>query len=87
MSHELLYTSAEHGLKPGSYGFCTVMATDGLSKALQDRLESLSGYEHPFAVTDVRASLNPVNYSYLIVTVANQRLHLLSRIADAGAGV
>lgn len=85
MSHELLYTSAEHGLKPGSYGFCTVMATDGLSKALQDRLESLSGYEHPFAVTDMRASLNPVNYSYLIVTVANQRLHLLSRIADAGA--
>lgn len=85
MSHELLYTSAQHGLKPGSYGFCTVMATDGLSKALQDRLESLSGYEHAFAVTDKRAALNPVNYSHLIVTVANQRLHLLSRIADAGA--
>jgi hypothetical protein len=61
------------------------MATDGLSKALQDRLESLSGYEHAFAVTDKRAALNPVNYSHLIVTVANQRLHLLSRVADAGA--
>lgn len=85
MSHELLYTSAERGLKPGSYGFCTVMATEGLSKALQDRLESLSGYEHPFAVTDKRSAQNPVNYSHLIVTVANQRLHLLSRIADAGA--
>jgi GTPase-associated protein 1, N-terminal domain type 2/GTPase-associated protein 1, middle domain len=84
LSHELLYTSAQQGLKPGSYGFCTVMATEGLSKVLQDRLESLSGYEHAFALTDRRSQLNPVNYSHLIVTVANQRLHLLSRIADAG---
>lgn len=85
MSHELVYTSATQGLKPGSYGFCTVMATEDLPKVLQDRLESLSGYEPAFALTDRRASLNPVNYSYLIVTVANQKLHLLSRVADAGA--
>ena len=85
MSHEILYTSAPKGLKPGSYGFCTVLATDGISKNLQDRLESLSGYEHAFALTDRRANLNPINYSHLIITVANQRLHLLSRVADAGA--
>lgn len=85
MSHELVYTSAQQGLKPGSYGFCTVIATEGISKALQDRLESLSGYEPAFALTDRRANLNPVNFSHLIVTVANQKFHVLSRVADAGA--
>ena len=85
MSHEILYTSAPQGLKPGSYGFCSVLATEGIPKALQDRLESLSGYEHAFALTDRRSHLNPINFSHLIVTVANQRYHLLSRVADAGA--
>ena len=85
MTHELLYTSAQQGLKPGSYGFCTVIATEGLTKVLQDRLESLSGYEHAYALTDRNSHANPVNYSHLIVTVANLKLHVLSRVADAGA--
>ena len=48
MSHEIIYTSAPQGLKPGSHGFCTVAATAGIAKNLLERLESLSGYRHAF---------------------------------------
>ncbi len=84
MSHELIYTSAPRGLKPGSRGFCTVASTPGMVQPLADRLESLSGYRHAFAAHDPQAALNPVNYSHLIVAIAGRKHHVLSRIADAG---
>ena len=84
MSQEILYTSAPRGLKRGSRGFCTVVSTDGMAGNLADRLESLSGYRHAFPLHDSRSKFNPVNYSHLIVTVAGQRYHVLSRVADAG---
>ena len=34
MSHELVYTSAPRGLKPGSKGFCTVACTADLPESL-----------------------------------------------------
>ena len=39
MSHELFYTSARRGLKPGSQGFCTVGQTRNLPAALAEQLE------------------------------------------------
>lgn len=84
MSHEILYTSAPQGLKPGSRGFCTVVSTAGMAKNLAERLESLSGYRHAFLPHSVHASLNPVNFSHLIVTVGGRQYHVLSRVADAG---
>lgn len=80
MSHELIYTSAPRGLKPGSRGFCTVASTPGMTQPLADRLESLSGYRHAFAAHDSQAALNPVNYSHLIVAIAGRKQHVLSRI-------
>ncbi|KAA0133695.1 hypothetical protein FYZ48_23060 [Gimesia chilikensis] len=84
MSQEIVYTSAPKGLKPGSRGFCTVIATQGMARNLAERLESLSGYRHAFAVHDENAHLNPVNYSHLKVTVGGQEYSVLSRICDAG---
>ena len=84
MSQEIVYTSAPQGLKPGSRGFCTVIATQGMARNLAERLESLSGYRHAYAVHDEHAHLNPVNYSHLKVTVGGQEYSVLSRIGDAG---
>ena len=83
MSQELIYTSPR-GLKPGSQGFCTVVCTQGMAAALQQRLESLSGYRHVFPPQDANVRLNPVLCSHLVLNVAGRRCHVLSRICDAG---
>src|SRR4051794_10543 len=84
MTHELLYTSAPRGLQPGSQGFCTVAATRGIPNALLKKLESLSAYREVFAPLDRRAGLNPVVSSHLILNLAGERYHVLSRICSAG---
>lgn len=84
MIEEILYTSAPKGLKPGSHGFCTVNSTIGMAQTTAERLESLSGYRHAFAVTDPRAALNPVNYSHVTLRLVGRPTHVLSRIANAG---
>lgn len=84
MSQEIIYTSVPEGLKPGTRGFCTVVATEGMAKNMLERLESLSAYRHAFTPPDPRAAQNPVNYSHVIVKVAGQKYHVLSRIGDAG---
>ncbi len=84
MSHELIYTSAPRGLKPGSQGFCTVVSTQGIAVNLAQRLEALSGYRHVFPPPDPNARLNPVLYSHLHLNVSGRRCYLLSRVCDAG---
>ena len=84
MSHELVYTSAPQGLKPGSRGFCTVVSTAGMTRNLTERLESFSGYRHAFMAHEAEAGQNPVNYAHYHTTIAGQKYHILSRIADAG---
>lgn len=84
MSQEIIYTSSPQGLKPGSSGFCTVASTPGMAKNLAERLESFSGYRHLFPPGDSSSHLNPVAYSHFILSVGGQKLHVLSRVADAG---
>jgi hypothetical protein len=81
MPHELLYTSAPRGLKPGSSGFCTLAQTPDLPKDLASQLEGISHYRH-LRVDD--ASGNPVAFSHSILTVGYGVHHVLSRIADSG---
>ena len=87
--HELVYTSAPKGLKPGSQGFCTVACSAGLPPNLAMRLESLSGYR-PLVLPGQQAaggnsaSVHPVVRSYLVLRVGGVDWHVLSRIADAG---
>jgi len=85
MSHELIYTSAPRGLKPGTSGFCTVAATDGMSRQATMMLESLSGYEFHFNLSDPEVRLSPVNYAHTRVTLGSQSASVLSRVAFSGA--
>lgn len=84
MTQELIYTSAEQGLAAGARGFCTVASTPGMARNLADYLETLSGYKHLFPPGDASQHLNPVNFSCLSCVVGGQRLHVLSRVCDAG---
>ena len=81
---ELFYTSAPHGLKPGSQGFCTVAATAGMSGELMAKLEALSGYRPLFPPGDARAVDNPVAWAHWQVGSGSKMRHVLSRIGFAG---
>jgi len=81
---EIIYTSAEKGLKQGSRGFCTVISTNGMALNLAERLESMSGYRQAFPLHDPKASLNPVCWSHMTTRLAGRSLHVISRVADAG---
>ncbi|MEZ6121670.1 MAG: hypothetical protein R3C49_00685 [Planctomycetaceae bacterium] len=84
MIEEIIYTSAPKGLKQGSRGFCTVVSTAGMGANLAERLESMSGYRHHFPLHDPQASLNPVNYAHVTTRMAGEKLHVISRICNAG---
>lgn len=82
MAWELVITSAPKGLKPGSSGFCPVLATRGIPPNLLDRLEALSGYRHQEIGSGT--GRNPVVWSHTIVRLGTETYHVLSRVADAG---
>ncbi len=88
MSHEIYYTSAPEGLKRGSSGFSTVGATEGIPKALWDRLEALSAYRHHFGVAAAEggggSGQNPVSYAHWLLSVTGTTYHVLSRVCDSG---
>lgn len=84
MIQELIYTSAPQGLRAGSSGYCTVAMTHGMSPPLVDQLEALSGYRHVFQPGEAQAASNPINHSFLKLTVGGIRYFVLSRVADAG---
>lgn len=84
MSHELFYTSAPNGVLPGGRGFCTVAHTKGMPAPLMEKVESLSGYRPLFPPLDAQASLNPVAFAHLRLTLGNKTYNLLSRICSAG---
>jgi len=84
MSHELIYTSAPAGLKPGARGFCTVAQTAGLSNQAVQRLELLSGYVMLYPPGDPHENQNPVAFAHWRPSIAGRTQSLLSRIAPAG---
>lgn len=82
MAWELLYTSSERGLRPGSQGFCTVAASRDLPAAWWERIEALAGYRHAHPPGDGR---NPVGWGHVRVRLGGRPRSVLWRIADAGA--
>lgn len=86
MSHELIYTSAPKGLKPGSKaGFTVVAMTTGMPAALAERLESLSGYRQVYPLGDVRFDENPVSHARFRVTIGGKVYDVVSRVSAAPA--
>src|ERR1700722_16206249 len=84
MSHELYFTSAPRGLRPGSNGYCTVAATYGLPGPLFQKLEALSDYRPLFDEADGGASRLPVALSHLRVHSQGKVWSVVSRICMAG---
>jgi len=84
VSQEIVFTSAERGLRSGSTGFCTVRSTAGMPANTASVLEQLTGYTHAFDAYDRNVmDRHPVNYAHYITQVAGQRLHILGRISNA----
>lgn len=84
MTHELIYTSAPVGLKPGSQGYCTVATTQGIAPPLVSSLESLCGYTQLFPPGTPRERDNPVNWAHYRLTVGGRDYSILSRVAAYG---
>ena len=77
MALELVYTSAEKGLRPGTSGFCTVAMTRGMPPALVPRLEALGGYR-PGPSGD-----GPVAQCFWRIETTQGIAHVLSRVGPA----
>jgi hypothetical protein len=85
MALELIYTSAERGLRPGTRGYCTVAYTRGMPPQTIQLLEGLSAYKALFPLHHVRESDNPVSISHYRPTMAGRNSSILSRVAPAQA--
>ena len=77
MALELVYTSAERGLRAGTSGFCTVAMTRGLPPALVPRLEALGGYRPGPSGAGPRA------HCFWRVETAGAVAHVLSVVGPA----
>ena len=84
MAHQIIYTSVPRGIAPGSKGYCTVVASNGMAPALQRQLESLSQYHHIHPPNTPKDYLNPTNYQYSTARFGGKQLCVLSRVSDAG---
>lgn len=84
MPQELIYTSAQRGLKTGSRGFCTVASTAGMAQNIAELLERLSGYRHVNPAGSSGPNRNPVVHSFLRSRIGGRSYLIVSRIADAG---
>src|SRR5262245_324329 len=83
MSHELYYTSALKGVRPGSNGYCTVAVTQGMPGPLVERLETLADYR-PLPDGAERNGGDPIVLTHYRISVQGKSWHVISRICMAG---
>ena len=81
MAHELVYTSAERGLRPGTRGFCTVAHTRGMAPATMRMLESLSAYRSLYGAQEAASLAEPVVWSHYRVSLMGRSQNVLSRVS------
>jgi hypothetical protein len=85
MASELIYTSAERGLRPGTRGYCTVAHTRGIAPALLQILEALSSYKSLYAVHEESNAENPVSFSHYRSSLLGRSVSVLSRVSPIRA--
>ncbi len=85
MAYELIYTSSERGLRPGTSGFCTVAYTKGLPAQKIPLLEALSGYRNAYAFQEGKSGREPVSWCHYRSPLFGREVSVLSRISAAGA--
>ena len=85
MARELIYTSAQRGLKPGTRGFCTVAHTRGMKPSLIRLLESLSAYKSQTTGNyDTNTEQQPPAISHHRTFIAGESFSILSRVGHSG---
>jgi hypothetical protein len=81
MAFQMVYTSVRSGLVAGRSGFCTAARHREIKESLVARLEDFSAqYDRGVAA----GGPLPIVYQHRIVTIRDQRYHVLMRLADAG---
>lgn len=81
MAFQMVYTSVRSGLVAGRSGFCTAARHREIKESLVARLEDFSAqYDRGIAA----GGTLPVVYQHRIVTIRDQRHHVLMRLGDAG---
>lgn len=81
MSFQLIYTSAERGLKSGSRGFTTVAMTEGMPAHCLQLCESMSGYVHVFELNSGNYERNPVGWSHYRIKSGPNEYSVISRVS------
>ena len=85
MASELIYTSAERGLRPGTRGYCTVAHTRGIAPAVLQIMEALSTYKSLYGVHEEVFADNPVSFSHYCSTLLGRSVSVLSRVSPVQA--
>lgn len=85
MAQELIYTSAERGLRPGTRGFCTVAHTVGMTPSSIQILEAMSTYKSAFALHEESSHDMPVSWSHYRVNLLGRTSSVLSRVCATSA--
>ena len=80
MAYELIYTSAERGLKPGTHGFCTVACTRGMPPQTMQLLEAMSAYKNLYGVHEASNGAEPIAWSHVISNLVGRKVSVLSRV-------
>lgn len=82
MANELVYTSAVHGVRPGTRGFCTVLHTRGMSLRAVQLLEALSCYKSAYSLHDGHEQASPVSWSHYRAQFLGRSSSVLSRVCE-----
>ncbi len=85
MAYELIYTSAERGLRPGTRGFCTVAHTKGMPPHLIQLMEALSAYKNLYGLHEASDMAEPVAWSHITSNLAGHGVSVLSRVGATSA--
>ena len=84
MAYELIYTSAERGLRPGTRGYCTVAYTQGMMPQTVQLMEALSAYKSMYGAQEAAAMTEPVSWSHYKMTLLGHASSVLSRVSPTG---
>lgn len=84
MAYELIYTSAERGLRPGTRGYCTVAYTQGMMPQTVQLMEALSAYKSMYGAQEAAAMTEPVSWSHYKMTLLGHAASVLSRVSPTG---
>jgi hypothetical protein len=96
MAKQSVFTSAPRGVFPGTSGYCTVLTTEGLSRAMVEFMEKMSAYRINDSLPDGTRmaptkdnyekllAINPPNFAFVTFNYRGQDVKVLLKTFLAG---